>query len=391
MTALAVVGEKSNKTSTNNMDAWKHEIRPTIICGLNIRCRNTIESFNNQNNESIIIMDVDQQQTPETSCLYLVVYDFQYKKEYEDLEFAEPMEDNKNETEDLPKLFKWNEIANASCETPPNESLDDPCMEVKVKESEMEAYEAYNKLMKGMYQNLIPGESDEIFLPPSVVTPKQHSGPRALHVESSETDSAQAASLFTPHNLTFINSSTESGKSISDYITEIKNSKSNKNLNYSRAVQCISLPARFKNREDLEISDIIPTTDSRHVLVVLTSDTRNSVLLVYSLNFSQKMVKLNEEPLTVKELAVQEKPCEVSMLSQLERAGSGGCNTGASGESVSENGPEGIAILVCADGAVRIVDVSTLQVVSIAKCGSEKFVSAAYCNSKCPEINKSFK
>lgn len=44
--------------------------------------------------------------------------------------------------------------------------------------------EAYNYLKQhmSMYQNLIPGESDEIFIPPST-TSKQHSGPRALHVD----------------------------------------------------------------------------------------------------------------------------------------------------------------------------------------------------------------
>lgn len=231
----------------------------------------------------------------------------------------------------------------------------------------------------------------EFLLPNTLNTKQQHSGPRALHVENSETDSAQA-SLFTPHNLAFINNTTtttESGKSISDYINELKNCKGVKKLNYSRAVQCISIPLRYKTRTDLRISDILPTTDNRHILVVLKSDlNRNSVLLVYALNFTQKMVKLNEEPVLMKELCVAEKPVEVSMLSQLERNGGGGCGGGggggggASGENVSEGGPEGIVILVCADGAVRIMDVSTLQVVSIAKSGSEKFVSAAYCNSK---------
>lgn len=245
---------------------------------------------------------------------------------------------------------------------------------VQVKENEIESYDTYNKFIKGMsmYQNLIPGESDEIYLPPAVVAPKPHSGPRALHVDNTETDAAQATSLFTPQNLTFINNP-ENGKSISDYITELKDAKSNKKLNYSRAVQCVSLPARFKTRPDLEISDVVPTTDNRHVLVVLKSDTGSSALLVYSLNFAQKMVKLNEEPLLVKELGPHEKPVEVSML---DRSGSG------AGENAGEAGPEGTVILVCADGAVRIVDVSTLQVVSVAKSGSEKFVSAAYCNSK---------
>lgn len=255
----------------------------------------------------------------------------------------------------------------------------------------MESTDFYNKIMKGMmgYQNPNDNNSDigDLLLPTNL-NPKQHSGPRALHVENSETDSVAQASLFAPHNLTFINNnSAETGKSISDHINDLKKSKRDKKLYFSRAVQCISIPIRFKTRPDLEISDIIPTTDNRHILVVLrsVSENRNSVLLVYSLNFGQEMVMLNEEPLLVRELGLHERPLEVSILSQLERSGSGcgsGGGGGGSGENTSESGPEGIAILVCVDGAVRIVDVATLQVVSIAKSGSEKFVSAAYCNSK---------
>lgn len=247
-----------------------------------------------------------------------------------------------------------------------------------MKENEIEPCDVYNKLMKGMmgYQNPNDNIGYSDLLPPSYSNnTKQHSGPRALHVENSETDSAQT-SLFNPPNLTC---NTETGKSISDYINELKNCTSGKKLNYSRAVQCVSIPARFKTRLDLEISDIIPTTDNRHILVVLKSNYRNSALLVYSLNFGQKMVKLNQEPLLVRELSVQERPIEVSMLSQVERTASAGAG---SSENASEGGPEGIAILVCTDGAVRIVDVATLQVISVAKSGSEKFVSAAYCNSK---------
>lgn len=144
VTALSIIGEKPTKTPANNMEAWKSEIRPTIICGLNIRCKNSkqppehaasVESLNNQNKESsIIIMDVDEQ--PESSCLYLVVYDFQYKKEYDDMEFGEPVVlETKNETAELPKAFKWNEISSAGnesqMETVSNAS-DDASMEIKV-------------------------------------------------------------------------------------------------------------------------------------------------------------------------------------------------------------------------------------------------------------------
>lgn len=225
------------------------------------------------------------------------------------------------------------------------------------------------------YQNLIPGESDEIFLPPMVTGGKTHSGPRALHVENTETDSAaQAASLFvSPPDFSFINSvSIESNKSISDYIAELKSTQNSKKLNYSRAVQCVSFPAQYKNRKDLEISDVLPTPDGCHILVVLKSVflNRGGVLLLYSLNFTGKMVKLEEEPMLFRELCGYERPVEVSLLSQLDRVNPD--------ESVSG----GTVVIVCTDGAVRVIELSTLRTVSVAKSDSERFVSAAYCNSK---------
>lgn len=369
ITALAIVGEKPTKSLPINMESWKKEIRPTIVCGLNIRCHTSkptsVETLNNQNKEtSMIIMDVDPQ--PETSCLYLVVYDFQYRKELDDVEFVESTSDNtKHDCCDLSKTFGWHEITGFGNETQMetvSNGSEDASFEMKGKEKDFEPYN-FIKEQFTMYQTMVSEKTNDIFFPP-----KQHSGPRALHVESSETDLAQAASVL-PFN------SSESGKSISDYIAELKNSKSTKKLNYSRAVQCVALPHRYKTRIDLEISDILPITDNRHVLVVLRSDAKNNVLLVYGLDFSQKMVKLKEEPVLVRELAASERPLEVTMLSQLERATS-------VAENSDDTGPEGTAIIVCADGAVRIIDMSTLQIVSVAKSGSEKFVSAAYCNSK---------
>lgn len=127
------------------MEAWKSDIRPTIICGLKIRCRNSkhpspedsssVESLNNQNNESsIIIMDVDDH--VENSCLYLVVYDFQYKKECDYLDLTDLAADNKNETTgELSKVFKWNEMSNVGSDTQMDtvsNTSDDASLEIKV-------------------------------------------------------------------------------------------------------------------------------------------------------------------------------------------------------------------------------------------------------------------
>lgn len=58
------------------------------------------------------------------------------------------------------------------------------------------------------------------------------------------------------------------------------------------------------------------------------------------------------------------------LISQLERPTEGAKSSG-----------DGMVILVCADGAVRVLDLLTLKIVSVAKLESERFVSAAYCNS----------
>lgn len=93
MTALAIVGEKVPPKAQQG-SSGSQIVRPTIVCGLNIRCRPSalpnrldrnamnVEAMNDQNKKD------NSQPTTETvttedemSCLYLVVYDFQYSKE----------------------------------------------------------------------------------------------------------------------------------------------------------------------------------------------------------------------------------------------------------------------------------------------------------------------
>lgn len=392
ITALAIAGDKVSSNKPNQSAGP----RPTIICGLKIRCHSnksksksqssTIETLNDQNknnSSSMNIMEIDE--VPETainSSLYLVVYDFLYKKELVDKDNEKLKESSSNNNnsnsngnnKDAPDfknlmLLPYSSIA-AECVLDESSDL-----------SYMKPINDYIiKQQTNNYQTLIPGESDEIFLPPSI-TPK-HSGPRALPVElQSETDSAQAASLIIPPDYTFMNgplnmSNIVSDKSISDHIIGLKNSKTAKKLNYSRAVQCISVPEKYKNRTDIEISDILPTQDGCHVLVILKSvfDNNDSVLLLYSLNsIADAMVKINEEPVLVRELNPNEKPIEVSLLTTLERTLE---------NTIKSNNVEGTAILVCADGVVRIVELATLKTLSFAKLENEKFVSAVYCNSK---------
>lgn len=84
------------------------------------------------------------------------------------------------------------------------------------------------------------------------------------------------------------------------------------------------------------------------------------------------MVKIIENPVLIRELASFEKPIELIPLPLTERIVSTQGTTGA----------EGSIIMVCIDGAIRIVDLKTLKPICYGKIEDDEFVSAAYCNSK---------
>ena len=113
------------------------------------------------------------------------------------------------------------------------------------------------------------------------------------------------------------------------------------------------------------------------------SNCKGSVLLVYALNFEGEVVKVDETPVLVRDLDVcGECPVEVTLLPLLEREDNTDCNVNLS--APTRGCPQGMAILVCRDGIVRIIDLTTLKTVSQAvpdKKGT-KFVSATYCNSE---------
>ncbi|XP_066259587.1 baculoviral IAP repeat-containing protein 6 isoform X2 [Euwallacea similis] len=85
------------------------------------------------------------------------------------------------------------------------------------------------------------------------------------------------------------------------------------------------------------------------------------------------MVRINQESVVVRELKPHEKPLEVDVLPVLDKL--------KTPFPKVSNGVDGNAVMVCADGVVRIVDLSTLKTACFATIETEKFVSAAYCNS----------
>jgi hypothetical protein len=113
------------------------------------------------------------------------------------------------------------------------------------------------------------------------------------------------------------------------------------------------------------------------------SASKRSVLLVYSLNFEGEVVKLDETPVKVREFSVYgECPMEVTLLPLLEKEDNG--DSSSSLLTPVKGCPQGMAVLVCRDGVVRIIDLATLKTVSqaVPEKKGMKFVSATYCNSE---------
>ncbi|XP_050306481.1 baculoviral IAP repeat-containing protein 6 isoform X2 [Anthonomus grandis grandis] len=410
VTALAIVSDKSSV----------NPLRPAVVCGITIS-RTLGKSA--QENSNIFTTEQPQPEldqpraTPVSEIpdhhqdrrrLYLVVYDFTYSKENEEGSGGESDKEKKQHQEGK----KSDTVAELENQL---QQLDDcvvfdPLSNIldTITPGEMSNNEDYSLLkeLTSFYKTFIPGETDAVFLPPSTTPalpptantnpsttpgkkPFQHTGPRLLSLEKNNftVDSSPTPYFQTPNNYihytTYIEGSllldptNNEPTTISDHIVELKNNQSNKKLNYSRAVQCVSLPPICTQYHDLEIISILPLHDGEHLLVTVCSETENiSFLIVYSLELKRegggKVVKVREELVAFKQLPPKEKPTEVGLLPALSKFGK--CEGG-------EAGGHGNAVLVCVDGAVRIVDLVLLKTIGMARIENEKFVSAAYCNS----------
>lgn len=530
-----------NGVTLNNASCKANEIRPSIICGLNIRCRTTTKSryhrqqdekqMNDDETTSLdttkstlivdrdeggeevveeLMMDVDQVsinaiELKEHSRLYLVVYDFSYDKKKEDDELSTTIKLPNANTNNTASFNSGNHLQIQDENVVQEDDNTDAAKKLwmhptfsLMSEDDDDFLTNYNviKQQLSMYQNLIPGESDEIYLPPSDTFCNakmlKHSGPRLLPVEMQENSHQQQQDGYSlldnyafvngvDNNSTTLNQQQQQEKTISDHITELKNSlKSCKKLNYSRAIQCVSLPDKYKS-SNYDIKHLLSTYDCLHLIVVLTlnelntnnddtqqyqknvndemkmdeeemndddtktnddtkmnEDTKmhedfmkmneeticeksdvesmkidaeeneplSSVILVYGLDTTIGVnnvgvaIKLNEEPILTRELYGKRKPLEVNLLPQFDKNNvnllgqkydldtSSNVVVSSSSSSTSSSSicsgviPEGMLLMVCEDGAVRILELNTLNTVSLARLDDEKFVSAVYCNSK---------
>ncbi|XP_043273976.1 baculoviral IAP repeat-containing protein 6 isoform X1 [Venturia canescens] len=107
----------------------------------------------------------------------------------------------------------------------------------------------------------------------------------------------------------------------------------------------------------------------------------NSILLVYPLDFTGKVVKLGTEPVVRRELPADQSPMEHVFLPLQDKHRSGVSSEDTAGQISQE--PKGQVAIVCKDGVVRVLDLASLKTLTEARPSerASRFVSAAYCNS----------
>lgn len=188
VTALSIIADKRNTSSTKS-------IRPTILCGLGISCQDKPHVNPSTQNE----------ETLNTTKLYLVVYDFLFTKEQDDVENDVTLNTSRpcNHEENM-NMYSSN--------------LYDG---LEPSEFETEDVSGYTlmKQLSSYYKTFIPGESDEIFLPPPMTTKPSHTGPKVLH---DAYDSKKTVFSENNYQFTSIHTSSENTDvTISDHITEV--------------------------------------------------------------------------------------------------------------------------------------------------------------------------
>jgi len=140
--------------------------------------------------------------------------------------------------------------------------------------------------------------------------------------------------------------------------------------------------------------------DSQSSKLINNSETRanenytNAILLIYALDFSDSVVKMTSEPLIKRELPLEQAPIEHVLLplQERQRSSTSSTNVFCSNSNSSSNPvarePIGQIALVCKDGVIRVLNLSTLKTVTEARLEGKRFISATYCNSKCFLIRK---
>lgn len=225
------------------------------------------------------------------------------------------------------------------------------------------------------------------------------SSTQLISVKSSLTDSLSSVSIGSPAG------------SNTNVTTALSTATASPNCDISCIpLQYIEIPPMYaESHDNYRIGEVIPSSDNKYLLVVLRlkqkerkgssqaeeteqvevekveeekevqeeeipeeieeEDEWRTILYLYYLN-EEGLVKA-DDPL-VKWLTDEETPLEIVMLPKSDGSGR------------SFGGPEteqGICVMTCADGKLRIIALKTLNVISEASVKDDHFVSATYCKS----------
>ena len=107
----------------------------------------------------------------------------------------------------------------------------------------------------------------------------------------------------------------------------------------------------------------------------------SAILLVYALDFSGKSTRIVPEPILRRQIPSEQAPIEHVFLPLQEKTGVAKAGDPTSGKIAQQ--PRGQVALVCKDGIVRLLELSSLKFLTEAKPAERnaKYISAAYCNS----------
>ncbi|XP_021713192.1 baculoviral IAP repeat-containing protein 6 isoform X3 [Aedes aegypti] len=237
--------------------------------------------------------------------------------------------------------------------------------------------------------------------PPSAAGSNSGSSTQLSSVKSSQPDSVTSIST--------MGSSSSPNTNVTSALSTATSSVSSGNCDINCIpLQYIEIPAEW--HDNYRIAEVIPSSDNKYLLVVLrlipkaTADEKEStkddekevvekkdegekeeheeeipeeieeadwktVLLLYFLT-EDGLIKAGDP--VVKQLSDEESPVEIVMLPKCDSSGRsfGGPDT--------ENG---IFVMTCEDGKLRIFSLKTLNIVSEASVKDDHFVSATYCKS----------
>lgn len=431
----------SSTTSSINSEASDYKIRPCLVCGVTVTVNNpsqlrTLEnvwaastdlasssslvramnSVNSAASDTLDIMKVAGDRCIPSRLHYLVLYDFHHKTAT-----AQPIKEDNSKDSKTKKTLSGTGTS-ASSNGGRQESLYQELFlgkflyEVPVIEdvdSEMVVGPHYDGIFPTI--DLTASSSNGIYSTPIGIT---------------------APTTSTPYDTNFnpINSSAHFA-STSNLTT--MNKKSLDLMKITKAEPVVIKTLTINAPDTLRITYISPTKDGKHLYVAMCPSTDNAsaelsslntnqmdvddesdffpqksymywdhsdtqsgklindetrsnesntnvVLFVYALDFSGPVVRVTSEPLVKRELPLEQAPIEHELLplQEKQKCTTSSLNLGVV-NSTAQEPVVGQVALVCKDGVVRLLNLSTLKTITEAKLEGKKFISATYCNSKC--------